>query len=442
MADVQPFRGLRYNVEQIGNISAVISPPYDIISPQEQKFYYEQSPYNVVRLEFGSDEPCGSPQSNKYTRAADTLKRWLEAGILFREPIPVFYIFEHRFIHQGIMRHRWGLTARVRLEEKGKGRARPHEVIFEKHIVDRLSLLRSCQVNFSPILGIVPDGLLPLFHQLARGNPDLSAVDPYGVTHNMWVVSDEQSITEVSTLLRDKPLYIADGHHRYETALSYQREQQAARSHCSGSEAFNFVMVTLSDAEDPGVVTLPTHRLVRLIKPEGLAELRERLSLFFDLEDLHPAGVTRSTTLKAWLNTLEVRGKRGIAIGVYGLSEERLCLLTPREKAKLQAMLPPNYSQEWKDLDVAILRWIILRQIIGIDTPEKEENCLGHTLDEQEAINRVDSGKYQLAFLMNPMPVSKILAVADTGDRMPPKSTYFYPKLPTGLAMYPLWDEP
>jgi len=211
VADVQPFRGLRYNLERIGDISAVISPPYDIISPQEQEFYYKQSPYNVVRLEFESDEPCGSPQSNKYARAADRLKGWLKTGILFREPTPVFYILEHRFIHQGIMRQRWGLTARVRLDQGDKSGARPHEVVLEKHIGDRLSLLRSCQVNFSPVMGIVRKGLLPFFPQLARDNPDLSAVDPYGVTHNLWVVAMSKAlppfppclVTRQSILLTD-----------------------------------------------------------------------------------------------------------------------------------------------------------------------------------------------------------------------------------------------
>lgn len=444
MADVQPFRGLRYNVEQTGDISSVISPPYDIISPEERQFYYRQSPYNVVRLELGEDQPFDSPESNKYTRAADTLKKWLEEGTLFREPLPAFYIFEHRFTHQGVIKHRWGLTARVRLGGQSLGEARPHEGILESRLQDRLNLLRSCRVNSSPILGMVrhdQQGLLSLLTQLARGSPDLSAVDHQGVAHNMWVIRDEQSIAEVSAWCANKALYIADGHHRYETALAYQREQQAARSHCSGSEAFNFVMMTLADTEDPGVVALPTHRLVRLPKPQSSAKLREALSLFFNLEDFDLGGGTTPEMLKPWLGTLEERGKEEAAIGLYGLNNQRLCVITPRQGVKLPAMLPSSYSQDWRDSDVTLLHWIILRQIMGINTPEKEEECLGHTLDEQEAINRVNSGEYQLAFLMNPVPIPKILAVADAGDRMPPKSTYFYPKLPTGLVMYPIWDE-
>jgi uncharacterized protein (DUF1015 family) len=442
VADVQPFRGLRYNIERTGDISSVISPPYDIISPQEQQFYHRQSPYNVVRLELGEDQPSDSPGSNKYTRTANTLEKWLEDHILFREPLPAFYIFEHRFVHQGVAKRRWGLTARVRLREQSTGGARPHEVILESRIQDRLNLLRSCRVNFSPILGMVREGLLPLLLQLTRGDPDLSAVDHQGIAHHMWVIREEQSMAEVSAWCANKAVYIADGHHRYETALAYQREQQATRPHCSGSEAFNFVMMTLADAEDPGVVALPAHRLVRLPEPQSPAKLREELSLFFDLEELvPPAGAAFSQTLKAWLALLEERGKKGVAIGLYGLNNQRLYLITPQQMTKLQALLPPDRSQAWKDSDVTLLHWIVLRQIMGIDTPQKEEECLEYTLDEQEAIERVNLGEYQLAFLMNPIPISRVLAVADAGDRMPPKSTYFYPKLPTGLVMYPLWDD-
>jgi len=223
--------------------------------------------------------------------------------------------------------------------------------------------------------------------------------------------------------------------------LFYQREQEAACSYGTGDEAYNFVMMTLTDAGDPGMVSLPAHRLVRLTKPEKTLELRERLSVLFDLEYLDPAGATRSDTLEVWLGILGERGKKGIAIGVYGIDEGRFCLLTPKKRTKLDAMLPPECSQDLKNLDVASLHWIILRQLIGVDTPEKEEDYLRYTQDEQEAIGRVDSGEYQLAFLMNAIPISSILAVADAGDRMPPKSTYFYPKLPTGLVMYPLWDD-
>ncbi len=443
MADVRPFRGLGYNTERVADISSVISPPYDIISPEEQRFLHEQSPYNVVRLELGEDHALDSLEENRYTRAAATLNRWLEENVLVRQPVPAFNVFEHRFTHRGVEKRRWGLNASVRLgDQRGSG-ARPHEVILESRIQDRLNLLRSCGVNLSPILGMVrhePGGLLSLLTQVASGEPDLAAVDHEGVVHNMWVVTDSQSIAEISAWFADKAIYIADGHHRYETALAYQGERQAAASRCTGQEAFNFVMMTLTDVADPGLVALPAHRLVRLARPGRLGELREELGGLFDLEYHEAAGSTWTERLKVWLRILEERARKRVAMGVYGLDAGRLCLLMPRELQRLDAMMPEDRSQDWKNLDVSILHCVILRQMIGVATPQKEDDHLKYTHDEEEAIARVESGEYHLAFLMNPVPISSVLAVADAGDRMPPKSTYFYPKLPTGLVMYPLWD--
>ncbi len=443
MADVQPFRGLRYDIERTGNLSSVISPPYDIISPQEQQFYLRRSPYNVVRLELGEEQPSDSAEHNQYTRATDTLRSWLDEGILIRDKHPALYIFEHRFPYEGNEKRRWGLTARVRIEDWSTGWIRPHEDTFEDRIGDRLKLLRSCRANLSPIMGMFrhePGGLLSFLQRLTRDNPDSSTLDHEGVAHNVWVIRDEKSIAEVSAWCAGKVLYIADGHHRYETALAYQREQKAAHPHCTGEEAFNFVMMTLMDAGDPGLIMLPTHRLVRLMEPPSPVKLREELSTFFHMEDLSQAGPTSAETLKMWQEVLEERGRKGVAIGLYGLEGNRLCMLLPREGISLHEIMPNTHSQVWKDLDVAIFHWIILRRIMGINTPQKEK-CLEYTQDGLEAIKRVDSGEYQLAFLMNPIPISKILAVADAGNRMPQKFTYFYPKLPTGLAIHPLWDD-
>ena len=443
MADVRPFQGIRYSHERVKDLSSVITPPYDIISPEEQRAYHQQSPHSIIRLELGEDYPSDSAEDNKYTRAAGTLVTWLEEGILFREPAPAFYIFEHRFTLEGTIKHRWGLTARVQLGDQGNGGARPHESVMEERILDRLKLLRACRVNLSPILAMIDhgqNGFTSLLMKSAKGKPDIGIVDRDEVAHNMWVIRDEQSMAQISDWCAGKDVYIADGHHRYETALAYQREPQMGSSRSTGNESSNFVMMTLVGANDPGLVALPTHRIVKSIKPDLLSGLREKLAQLFIMEEIQPAAASRSEVLRSWLNTLAEHGKRG-AIGVYGLSQECLCLLTPRESTHLTKLMPSDRSRQWTNLDVSILHWVILRQILGIDTPQKEIRFLEYTRDGLEAVEGVNSGKYQLAFLMNPIPISSVLAVADTGDRMPPKSTYFYPKLPTGLVMYPLWDD-
>lgn len=443
MADVQPFRGLRYDTKNAGDLSSVISPPYDVISPREQQLYLEQSPYNVIRLELGEERHDDSFENNQYTRAYNTLQEWLKEGILFQEESPAFYIFEHRFLHQGVEKHRWGLNARIRLKGWNTGWVRPHENTFRDRIGDRLALMRSCRTNLSPIMAMFrheAGGLQSLLTQLAMGNPELSALDRQGVTHNVWIIRDEESIDRISSWCEGKVIYIADGHHRYETALAYQGEKKESNPHFTGEEAFNFVMMTLMDAGDTGVIMLPTHRLVRLTEPQSPARLKEKLSSAFHIEELDTSGFTSAEKLGMWLDVLEERGKEGIAIGLYGLDKGRFHMILPREGVNLQDLMPADYSQSWKDLDIAVLHQVILRSIMGVDTPHMKEDYLEYTQDGLEAINRVDSGEYHLAFFMKTIPVSMVLDVADAGDRMPQKFTYFYPKLPTGFTMYPLVD--
>ena len=443
MADVQPFCGLRYNVELIKDSTAVISPPYDIISAEEQKAYHQQSPYNVIRLEFGEEFPTDSTQDNKYTRAANTLESWLKEGVLIREPAPAFYVFQHRFAQEGGIKERWGLTARVRIARQGSAAARPHESVMEDRIVDRLKLLRVARANFSPIMAIIDhsrDNFSKLLTEVAKAGADVTVMDHEGVVHNMWVIRDEKSIAKITSWCAKKAIYIADGHHRYETAAAYERDKKAADPYWSGDEPFNFVMMTLIGGNDPGLIALPTHRLVKLNDNSVIAGLGEKISRRFHIQEIEPAGATRSEVIKVWLRALAKQGKHHAAFGVYGLAKDRLCILYPRKRAKVQNLMPRERSREWKSLDVSILHWLVVRQMLGIDTPQKEAACLLYTRDGVEATEKVDAGQCQLAFLMNPIPVSRVLGVADVGERMPPKSTYFYPKLPTGLVMYPLWD--
>ena len=435
MANVQPFHGLRYNLEQIGDLSAVISPPYDVISAAEQFLYHHSSPYNVIRLEFGEERPEDSPGDSKYTRAATTLAGWLRDGVLIREERPAFYLVEHRFPYQDSVRSRFSLIARVRLEDLSSGRIRPHEMTMRGPGEDRLRLLKSCHANFSPIMGLFRHqgaGILSLFPNTIN-KPALRAVDNYGVAYSMWMVTDEKAVARVSAFFANKTLYIADGHHRYETALAYQQEQRAACPSYTGEEAFNFVMMTLTDADDPNLIMLPTHRLVRGLNPERLAQLKEELSVYFDEELLSPLP-TPSETLKCWTETL--KEQRGTTFGLYGLEGQHLCLLMAR-----QEMMPPVQPSVLQDLDVYILHRVILRQMLGIDSPEREEDCLEYARNGLEVLSRVDAREYQLAFLINPAPISSVLAVADEGVRMPQKSTYFHPKTPAGLVINPLWDD-
>lgn len=444
MCDVRPFCGLRYNLQRVPDPSAVITPPYDVISQEERRAYYRKSPYNIIRLEYGEEQPGDSANNNKYTRAAAILDTWLKEKILVREERPAFYVVEHRFHFQDTAKSRLGLLARVRLEElNNQGNIRPHEKTTKEPAVDRLNLLRSCRANISPVMGLLhtkKGEMVKLLRGLSKRESDFSATDSYGVNYQVWIITDEAAIDKISKLFADKIIYIADGHHRYETALSYREEQRAARNFYTGDEPYNFLMMSLIDSRDPGLVMLPSHRLVRGLAPEKLVQLEQALTPFFTFDSLLPSLPTLSETIQSWLRTLETEGKRGNVLGLYGLHEKKLCLLRLKRDADLQKVIPREELSLWKKLDVALLQQIVLGDALGIDTLEKETKHLEFTRDALEAVSKVDSGAYQMAFLLNPTSISGMLEAADAGKRLPQKSTYFYPKAPAGLVINPLWD--
>ncbi|MCL0034538.1 DUF1015 domain-containing protein [Dehalococcoidia bacterium] len=443
MADVRPFRGIRYNIGMIGDPSFVITPPYDVITPEQQASYHRRSPYNIIRLEFGQEFSEDIPGNDKYTRAANTLNDWLRDGVLVREQRPAFYLTEHRFPYENSLRSYWGLIAAVRLEDLGSGRIRPTEITMKEPAVDRINLLRACRANFSPIMGIFQheeESLRPLFSNVSREKPSLTAVDDLGVTFNVWVVTEAETVRRVAGFLAGRVIHIADGHHRYETALAYRDERFAAHSGTLGDKASDFVMMTLIDSQDPGLVVLPVHRLVSGIDSGTVTKLKETLSQRFQIQEIPRYSSDASENLRRWTTALREAGDRGMAFGLYGLSEGVFYLLTPGEESALHNILPGDKPAAWKDLDVNILHWAILRGMLGIDSPEREKECLEYSADGREALRRVDRGMAQLAFFLNPVSTPSLFAVADAGVRMPPKSTYFYPKTAAGLVINPLWE--
>lgn len=442
MCDVRPFCGLRYNPQLVSDLSAVITPPYDVISPEERNLYYRKSPYNIIRLEYGEAQQEDTADNNKYTRAAATLDAWLKERALVRENRPAFYIVEHRFAYQDTIKNRLGLLARVRLEElNNQGHIRPHEKTTKEPAVDRLNLLRACRANISPIMGLLRSKkgeMVKLLRGLIKREPDLIANDSYGVTYNLRVITDETATGKISQFFADKVIYIADGHHRYETALRYRDEQRAASTSYSGDKPFNFVMMSLMDSHDPNLVMLPTHRLVRGLELQRIAQLERALSPYFTADSLLPPFPTRSETIQSWLRTMETEGKHGTVIGLYGTHEKKLCLFRLKRDAELHRAIAPEELNLWRKLDVLLLQRIVLQEALGLDSLEKEVKHLEYTRDAIEAVAQVDAGACQIAFFLNPNRVSSVLDAADTGKRLPQKSTYFYPKTPAGLVINPI----
>ncbi|MAE11419.1 MAG: hypothetical protein CL876_05855 [Dehalococcoidales bacterium] len=432
MADIRPFPGLHYNESLIKDWSTAICPPYDIISPQHLQELYLRSQYNFIRLEFGRELPQDTPADNRYTRSAATMEDWLKQGVLLTDPVPTFYLHDHYFRYQGGDCRRRSLVARVRLEQWDKMVIRPHEGTLTVARGDRLSLLWALQVNTSPILALFEDREQQICSLLADqepGKPLISSKTVDGESHIVQAITDGEMINRISRSLAGQSLYIADGHHRYESALTYQLEKGTNAPSASEDEAFNFVMMELVDFGDPGLVVLAPHRLVRGIPKSILDGLMVKLEAFFEIEKL-PLNLP---DVGQQVDDL-LGGTNEISIILFGPAKNYLFGLRLRDPDAAGQLMPSFHSELYKKLDVSIIDHIILEKLLEL-TSEKEETGLTYSYDITEAVGRVLDQEYQLALLFRQVKPEGIKAVADAGDKMPRKSTYFYPKAPSGLVI-------
>ena len=431
MAEIRPFRGVHYNQLLVNDLAAVICPPYDIISPQMQSELYQQSERNFVRLESAQELLGDTATENKYTRSAAILAQWLKQGILEVDETPAIYLHNHHFSHQGKEYRCRGIIARVRLEEWDRMVIRPHEGTLTEPKGDRLNLLWVLQANTSAILALFEDQgqhIASLLTAQEQSKPIISFSTADGERHNIWAITEAEVINQIAGGLLTQPLYIADGHHRYESALAYQRERRAYSSVVSGDEGFNFVMMKLVDFADTGLIILPPHRLVRGVAKSTLDVLLANLKLFFEIEELSLS----MPDIWQRVDDLLTEEIGQVKLILFGLTREHFLLLRLRDVDTTSQMMPYFHSDLYKRLDVSIVDHVIMEELLGLSR-DREEASLAYSYDRQDAVNKVLHQEYQLAFLLNPVRASVIKAIADAGDRMPRKSTYFYPKMPSGL---------
>jgi uncharacterized protein (DUF1015 family) len=426
VADVRGFRGLRYAPQRAGDLSAVVCPPYDVISPREAAELRAASPYNAIRLELPEADAGDQQGTTRYRRAADTLAAWRTEGALIREGEPCLYAIEETFGWQGVTHQRRGIMAAVGLADWDAHVVLPHEHTLAGPKADRLELLHACNTNFSPIFMLYPPQRQAeaALWAAAENLPPLAEVRlPDDRVTRMWAIGSAGAA--FSAALAASPLYIADGHHRYETALRYRDERRAAASG-SRSPGSEFVMTYLVAMDDPGLLVLPTHRVVpagRTSETILQALLAERFVA--DTRSLLDAGGVEGV-----LAELSTRGAGGTVFALYQAGA--VSYLRPRSDAA--RFLPTERLPAWHALDVAQLDSLLLRPLLGPGAAEE----LTYTRDAAEAVAAVDSGEAAFAVLMNATPPGQIAAVADVGERMPQKSTYFYPKLSSGLVFHVL----
>lgn len=427
MAEIRPFKGVHYSSSSVKDLSQAICPPHDIISPQKQEELYQADEHNFIRLEYGRETPADTAADNRYTRAAATLEQWLKKGVLETDRAPAIYLHDHFFILDGAEYKRRGIIVRVRLEEWDKMIIRPHENTFAVTRGDRLSLLRALQANTSPILAMFEDKQQKIYAQLARHSQRLPLIASRivnGEGHKVWAITDSGAIDEIARGLAEQPLYIADGHHRYESALTYRNERRAAGK-AKDDAPFNYVMMELVDFSQQGLKILAAHRLVKGIAQNVLDGLETGLSEFFTSERL-----SVSADLKKQLDSLFADD--GVRAVLYGPAKGSLTALKLKTPAAVTGLIPGDHPDVYKNLDVSIADHIILERVLRM-AAGAEKNGLAFSHDVADAAGMVQSGEYQLAVLLRPIRPETLKAVSDAGDKMPPKSTYFYPKVPSGL---------
>lgn len=424
MAEIRPFRGLRYNQDKISDLSQVISPPYDVIPAEQQEAYHERNPYNIIRLELGKTFPTDTEDNNRYTRAAEYLKQWMEEGILMDEDQPVFYICQDIFECGGVTYKRNGLVTALKATPYKEGIVLPHEDTLPKAKVDRFSMLDSCKTNFSGIFALYQDetGAIPgLLEPITKQPPMASAVDDEGVRHNLWIIRDSSTIASIQSAFADKKIYIADGHHRYETACKFSEER--------GSR-YGWVMTSMFEMTDPGLIILPTYRLLRNIGPTPWDMLEanfQRETFSYPELDHSPEKLDEFLGIMAKKASLPCFG--------YYAGGTDLELLTLRSMDAVDCSLA-DHPKAYRELDATILHELILKPAFGLGNKEiTSEGYVSYTRDASEAWKSVHDGESKIAMFLNGTRLDQVTKVAAAGARMPQKSTFFWPKLITGMIM-------
>lgn len=430
MVHVAPFKGIQYNKTKIKTLDAVMSPPYDIISDTMQQHLYDQDPHNFVRLILNKIQPTDTDTDNRYTRAKVLFDDWQQDQILTPTATPAIYPYQVDYTTKGQKKQMHGFFILLRLDPDYKT-VKAHEKTLSKPKADRLNLLRACKANLEPIQLMYMDQHDTIRKAIdkARGTPQIQVKGYDGFTHTLWKIDDPTALASTVNALKDKTLFIADGHHRYQTSINYATEQQQGKTP-DPNAPYNYIMVVLCNMFDPGLSILPTHRLITLPDAD-FAELEEHLGKYFTIEKTSLTGK----------KTPEERGAAAMAalattsqhkFGLY--TRNGYWVLTLNDEGVMDK-IASEHSKTWRTLDVSILHKLILEEILGI-TEKNIEDHVKYTRVDAEAIQFVDDGRYDFSFSLNATRIEQLKAIADAQEVMPQKSTYFLPKMLSGLVMY------
>ena len=429
MAHIEPFRAFRYDPTRV-SLHQVLTQPYDKITPAMQERYYAANPHNLVRIILGKRNATDTAEDNVYSRAAKFFSDWRNDGVLVQDPEPAIYRYSQEFAApNGTKMVRDGFIAAGKLQDYAQGVVHRHEQTLSKPKADRLDLLRATRAHFGHIFMLYSDPEREIERTLNLGNrPTIDVNDEYGVRHQVWKISEPSVIVQVQEKMADKKLIIADGHHRYETALNYRRERQDAAG-SSEPATHDFAMMTFVSMDSPGLLILPTHRIVHSLPAFSMEGLRQSATEFFSVEEVDPGLDARRATA-----ILKEAAHTGTSL--LGISADRAFLFS---RPKAPASVFAGCSLRHQGLDVVQLHKCLLEQSLGISEEAiRDQQNIAYVREADEALERARSGKANVSFLMNPVRMREVRDIAFAGEVMPQKSTDFYPKLLDGLAIYAL----
>ncbi len=442
--DVRPFRALHYDPAVVPDIGRCLSQPYDVISPAQQDAYYRQHPHNVIRLILNKEEPADGDKDNRYTRAREVLGDWRRQGVLRATARPSFWVYEQSFDLPGIGRKTVkGFIGAVRLRDYEERRILPHEKVLKGPLEDRIRLTETTEAQFEYIWSLYHDKDYVIDAVLDESEKEPAIIDyveqPINVRHRMWRLTDPNACERVRRTMGRLKIYIADGHHRYQTMLTI-RDRMRRRFPGAGPDApWEYIMMFLVNSEHEGLTILPTHRLLNGIQVDSLFQLASDILEHFHVTKYAFKDGDEAEVRRRWLADLRDVPPGEHKFGAYIVNTNGYYLLTLRDKEAYEELVKLDFSSEWKLLDVNILNTLILERSLGITEEQLSAGTnIAYTKDVDDALERVRSGEMQVALVLNPTALQDVITIAENDEKMPRKSTHFYPKPLSGLVFYPM----
>ena len=440
--EVRPFRAIHYNPERIPEIGECLAQPYDVISPEQQDAYYRRHEHNVVRLILNRIGPEDDERNNRYTRARDLLRKWCEGEVLHATRRPSFYIYEQEFDVPGACRRKMkGFIGLVRLRDYEEGSVLPHEKILTRPFEDRVKLTEVTRTQFEYIWGLYRDKAYVIDNILDACEKERSIVDylepESGVRHRMWRLVDAQQCDIIQRTMRRLRIYIADGHHRYQAMLAIRDRMRRLHPEAGPNAPWEFIMMFLVNTEHEGLTILPTHRVLHNLHIDSLPELNTAIQDHFHVKSYSFRDGERAEVQRRWLRDLKNVEPGEHKFGAYITTMNRYFQITLKDAEAYEEMVDVDSSSEWKLLDVNILNTLVLNKIVGLTEEQMAAQAhVEYVKDIDSALEQVQSGKAQVALILNATRLQDVITIAENGEKMPRKSTFFYPKPLSGLVLY------